>query len=113
MPRFGARGNDDERNGGIRNCGRRYIAGLLCADDTFAEQPRKSEVAAIGDVENMREQFLSTVGLLRFQTAGSSDERAERVIALVRAKVDENFEVIRARLLDDAERQAAQAGKKN
>jgi len=38
--------NDDKRDGGIRNCGRRHIAGLLPADDASAEPPRKSEVAA-------------------------------------------------------------------
>src|SRR6266567_5739332 len=33
--------NDDKRDGGIRNCGRRHIAGLLPADDASAEPPRK------------------------------------------------------------------------
>ena len=36
---------DDEPDDGIGNCGQRYIAGLLLADDAFAEPPRKSERA--------------------------------------------------------------------
>src|SRR6478752_3736517 len=45
VPRFGARGNDDGRNSGIWNCGRRYIAGLLPVDEAIAQPPPKSEVA--------------------------------------------------------------------
>ena len=40
---FAREANHDEPDDGIRNCGRRYIAGLLFADDAFAEPPRKSE----------------------------------------------------------------------
>ena len=40
--RFDARGNHDERDGGIRNCGRRRIADLLRADDAIAAPARRS-----------------------------------------------------------------------
>src|SRR3982074_1707173 len=42
--RFSATGNDDERDGGIRNRGRWYLADLLRADDAIAEPPRKSRI---------------------------------------------------------------------
>ena len=37
-------GNDDEHHGDLRNCGRRYIADLLCADDPAAEPPCRSRI---------------------------------------------------------------------
>src|SRR5713226_3436048 len=39
---FQAREDDDERCGGIRNCGRRDVADLLPADDAIAKPPRQS-----------------------------------------------------------------------
>jgi hypothetical protein len=44
--RYGTRANDDERDGGIRRCGLRDIAGLLHADDAGAEPPRNSAIVA-------------------------------------------------------------------
>ena len=41
---FRARGNDDQRDDGLWNCGRRYLAGLLRPDDATAEPPGKSPV---------------------------------------------------------------------
>ena len=41
------------------------------------------------------------------------DDRAELIRELVVAHIDSNFEAIRARVLRDAEMQAARAGKKN
>jgi len=45
MRRFCPRRNHDKPDGGIRNCRRRYTAGLLRADDAFAEPARNSERA--------------------------------------------------------------------
>src|SRR5229473_3749964 len=41
---FQMRENDDERCGGIRNCGRRDVADLLPVDDPIAEPPRQSRI---------------------------------------------------------------------
>jgi hypothetical protein len=66
-----------------------------------------------GATDKAREHLLNCVGTFRFQTTGSSEERAERVIELIRAKLEETFDIVHTRLVDDAERQAAQAGKRN
>jgi len=44
---------------------------------------------------------------------GAGDDRAELIRELVMAHVDENFEAIHARVLRNAEIEAAQAGKRN
>jgi hypothetical protein len=46
VQRSGTRANDDERDGSIRNCSLRYIAGQLPLDDAGADPPCQSETIA-------------------------------------------------------------------
>ncbi|WP_256807777.1 hypothetical protein [Bradyrhizobium sp. Bra64] len=61
----------------------------------------------LGDIEEMRDQFHRNLLLLQ---GAESEERAERITALIRAKVDQNLDEIRNRVLRGIEIEAAAAG---
>jgi hypothetical protein len=65
----------------------------------------------IGEIERMADEFKSSIGFMRVE--GAPEDHAEKMLALIRARADENFDAIRARMLRDIEVQAAQAGRKN
>ena len=64
----------------------------------------------IAEVTRIADEFHTSVGWLR---VGSGDDHAELMRDLIRAKVDENFDAIRNRVLRDVEIEAANAGKRN
>jgi hypothetical protein len=67
-----AAGDDDKRDNGFRNCGWRHIAGLLPADDAFAEPPRKPDRAARRLLARLR-RFFDSAGNPSDSTAGDCE----------------------------------------
>jgi hypothetical protein len=70
----------------------------------------------IAEVDRMAEEFRSSTGLLRVDVEGGApdhDDHAEKMRAVILAKVDENFEAIRGRAMRALEIEAASAGRKN
>ena len=65
----------------------------------------------IGELDRMAQDFRSSTGFIRITGAG--DEHAEHMRDLIRARGDENFDAIRARVLRDFEIEASKAGRKN
>jgi hypothetical protein len=71
----------------------------------------KNCVDPIGEVDRMAQEFRTSAGFLSVE--GAPDDHAEKMRAIIMAKVDENFDGIRGRVIRNLEIEAAKAGRKN
>jgi hypothetical protein len=87
----------------------------MVAIELFIRSILASMVARSGDplseIERMADEFLSSARYL--DVRGTGEDHAEKMLALIRARADENFDAIRGRIFREFEIEAAKAGKRN
>ena len=83
-----ARGSHDERNEGIRDRGRLYIAGLLRADDAGAESPGLARILAT-DPDPMAAITITRAATAAASPAGSSATIWPSIARVIRATAAE------------------------
>jgi hypothetical protein len=79
-----------------------FIRAILTAMVSSAMDP-------IGEIERMADEFRASVGYMRVE--GAPDDHAEKMLALIRARADDNFSAVRGRIFRDVEIEAGRASK--